>query len=216
MKFALLLLTISLLPIKSFALSKDNQSWNTLIFSKKLNQLHLKLETEIRYSDGNVDFFEEHIKPYIGYKTGFGEFGFVFSYLADDGLSKEYEKRYAFQYSKDLFNSPLINYSIRYRYELRDFTTQSTLAHRTRLRNQVKFKVLRLYKWTPFISSEFNFYVNDTSDGPDGFSSHRSIVGVSRSFKNTSLILSYINNYKTEDSSSNMRHILGLGAAFTL
>ncbi len=217
MKNLLLLTLVTFFAASSFAKStSDNQSWNSLKFKTKFKSFNFTLHTEARYSEKTEGFFEEHLKPYVGYKTDFGEFGFVFSYLADDDFTTELEKRYAFQYGNTVLKNYHIDYSIRYRYELRKFKPQSEIAQRTRLRNQVKFKSLAFYRWMPFVSSELNYYINDTGMGPGGFSSHRGIAGVSRKFKDFKLSVSYINNYKVKNNNSDTRHALGLGLAFKI
>ncbi len=209
------LLLITAFTTPSFAkMSSDTQSWKTLSFKTKLQNLRLAVQTEVRYSEENTQIFEEHIKPYLGYKTSVGEFGFVFSYLTSDSFSKEFEKRYAFQYGFKAIKNYYIDYKIRYRYEFRDFKDQPEIAQRTRLRNQVKLSALKAYKWIPFISSELNFYLNDTSKGLKGFSSHRTLVGFQRNFKKFNLSIGYINNYKVKNKDSNMTQALGLGLSF--
>lgn len=207
---------LTLFTTTSLASAADNQSWSSLKFKTKIKDVSLAVQTEVRYSEDNEEVFEEHVKPYIGYKTDLGEFGAVFSYLADDNFSKELEKRYAFQYGKTLLKNFYIDYSIRYRYEFRDFKVQPRIAHRTRLRNQVKLRSLAFYKWMPFVSSELNFYVNDTKKGPQGFSSHRSILGIGRQFKQFKLSVSYINNYKVKNDSTSTKHALGIGLGFKI
>ncbi len=211
------LLILTLFTASSFAkMSSDSQSWNSLNFKTKIQNLRLAVQTEARYSKESTEIFEEHIKPYLGYKTNFGEFGVVFSYLTNNSFSNEFEKRYAFQYGLKIIQNYYINYSIRYRYEFRDFKDQSRIAQRTRLRNQVKLTSLKTYKWTPFVSSELNFYLNNTDKGPNGFSSHRTLIGITRKFKKINLSVNYINNYKVKNNNSNMRQALGLGIDFNI
>lgn len=205
-----LIILFTITAINSIAsASSDLQSWNTFTISGSKNNFQYSIQTEGRYSLEEAKVYEEHFKPYVGYNTPIGEFGFVFSFLADEVFTKTFEKRYALQYSKDLFMNNDLIYEVRLRQEFRDFSDQSSIAQRFRLRNQFELIGLSVKNWIPYTNSEFNIYTNKTLLGPRGFSSHRFILGITRGFQGFEFGISFTHNYKKFKGETEVRYSLG-------
>ena len=215
----LLLFFSVILSVSCRALGSDNDSqiWSILRYNHNWNSLEFSAQLQLRYTLGDGKLYEEQFNPAVQYSTDHGNVGFIFTLGTINGFESRREYRYALEYEFVIFENDSFIYETRFRQELRNFTGVNEHAHRFRVLNELSFKKYDFKGYKPFISSEFNFYLNDfdSSDNEGtGVSSHRTIVGVTRAFKDHDLTFSYVHDYGVRMGLDEIRHVLLGTAAF--
>ena len=212
MKLLFLLLLIALLPFNTFAdVDDDTQAWSIFRYTGDINSFRLGAQLQLRYTFDGEKLYEEQINPSIHYVNDYGTFGFIFTLGTNDGFETRKEYRYALEYEFSAVVTSDFVYEIRFRQELRDFKGVSEPAHRFRVLNEIIFIEANFKEFYPFISSEFNFYLNDFNEADrieTGISSHRTIVGIVKSYEKYSLVISYIHDYGVFVGRDRVRHVL--------
>lgn len=199
------------------SVESDYGTWNSLILVKKINHTQaLSLEHEVRYSDelGNLD--QEQLKFLYFYDLKVGRLAFGGNLRTENSYGVITEKRALIQWDNLLYSNKTFNYSSRVRYELRDFNTENSLVRRFRWLNRFGLKLESLNEWTPSLTSELNFYLNDTSVTNSGFYSHRTIVSVGKVFGSYGFSVKYVNDYKQEPFEETVDNVLGVDVTYFL
>lgn len=189
--------------------------WNQLRYeNENFENRNFGAQLQYRYDITNHMLAEEQLNLFYSSFNKLGRFGFIFTIGTKYGYSDLREFRYALEYqTKEITISKLLNYNVRIRQEVRDFTAYDTQAFRFRVRNELVMPTT-LKNMNLSLSSELNFYLNEYSIDADGFSSHRTIIGLSKSLPAVEWNFSYINDYKEEIENHEMRHILNVGLIF--
>ena len=192
----------------------DTQIWSISGYeftSTYLKSSTLKAQVQMRYSSLEKKLNESQFN--LSYQKALenGSVGFIFTYGVLDSLSLQKEFRYALEYNFEAYNSSKIEYKVRFRHELRDFSFSSVVAQRFRLLNRALIKRYNIKGFYPYIYSEFNFYINDFADfdtQEKGLSSHRLILGFVKSYENYDLSFSYVYDYDFRIGPDFVRHAI--------
>lgn len=212
LKFLVAILLTFLNLSVSFAES-DGQLWNRIYKEYSKDDLEFGLQLQLRYSDEQTNLYEEQINASIHHKyqdVYKSYMGVIFTAGFSGQFSELAEKRFAIQYGM----RPLSFYQFRFRYEMRNFSDEESLANRFRVLNGLDSKKVLFLDFTPFITSELNFYMNEFGQTQAGISSHRTIVGVIGSLFKNRISISYINDIKFISEENFTRHVLELAYSF--
>ena len=193
----------------------DHGSWNSITLIKEISSNQdLSLEHEIRYSDKVGNLAQEQFKLLYRYAFESGQLGFGANLRLKGSYGPVSEKRLLVQWESVLLQSKQITYSSRVRYELRDFSNEGSFVRRFRWLNELEFNFEFLNGWIPLVSSEFNYYLNDTDVNNSGFYSHRTVATLSKSFGPYVFAFQYINDYKNELFNDSINNAFGLDLAY--
>lgn len=177
----------------------DLGSWNSVTVIKKIDpKQDISLEHELRYSDDVGNLAQQQFKLLYRYEFKYGRLGLGGNLRFKNTYGPINEKRLLVEWESLIFQASMFSYSTRVRYELRNFADEPSFARRLRWLNEVEFNFKFLNGWVPILSSEFNYYINDTSVNKSGFYSHRTVVSVGKFFGPYGLAFQYINDYKDE------------------
>lgn len=201
-----------LLPFRAKAdVENDSQMWSIFRYNHNIGAFELGAQMQLRYTFGDGKLYEEQLNPSVHYKTDYGDFGFIFTLGTNDGFESRREYRYAVEYEFVAAQNSQMTYEVRLRQELRDFTGVEEQAHRFRLLNEVTMKKINFRGFSPSLSSEFNVYINDfdeLDETPQGLSSHRTILGFTKSYQGYDLTVSYVHDYGVRFGEDEVRHVL--------
>jgi hypothetical protein len=206
-----LLLCFLSLPNLARANDDDTQAWSIFRYNHSLGSWRFGGQLQLRYTFGDNKLYEEQLNPSLHYESKYGEFGFIFTLGTNDGFESRREYRYAFEYELIAMKTRHFELMIRFRQELRDFAGLNDYAHRFRILNEITSRQVNLSGYKPFLSSEFNIYLNDFDERdrtPEGLSSHRTIFGFSKKFNNYDFNISYVHDYAVRFGEDEVRHIL--------
>jgi|GEM_PF-4954166 len=196
------------------SVQSDSQLWSISGYEFKptyLKSAVLKAQVQMRYSSLEKKLNESQLNLSYQKTLENGSIGFVFTYGVLDSLNAQKEFRYALEYNHDVFKSSKVDYKVRFRHEMRDFSFSSVVAHRFRLLNRVLIKKYNISGFYPYIYSEFNFYINDFTgfdDQENGLSSHRLILGLVKTYKSYDLSFSYVYDYDLRIGPDFVRHAI--------
>jgi hypothetical protein len=202
------LIMMSLLPLAAKAES-DLQTWNSLTLKSKLGKFNYGVEVESRTSETDSNKNLHQIKPEVFYKLKTGKIGFIYTFESDGSFKEKAENRYSFAYDFGLYSNDFLKVATRFRQEFRNFSDESDLAYRLRIRNTLELKDKIFWSLAPSLSSEWRIYEKNSAGKSFENFSHRTILEFEKDFDVCLIAVHYTHNFQKEDAKDQNTHAFG-------
>lgn len=180
MKFNLRRIVFCILTFFSLELvAEDTQYWTSVQITSPLRgQFRLMTEVIGRYSEDREEVVTRSLRA--GFTFGLNQklvYGFYLENRDTDSDSSD-EVRFVNQLqNKWVFED--YNASLRFRWELREFSESKEYQNRLRLQGRIYLEQQKFFKMTPFLAGEYLRSMNDIDGRPSGTVEIRNQAGVS-------------------------------------
>lgn len=212
--FVLLILLNVFCSAWAFASPSNFHTWSVLRYSHDSGDYEFGGQLQHRYRFDTDKLFEEQLNLFVDRHLGEYELTFIFTLGSQNGYDRLREVRYALEVERDFQELRAWVYNLRLRHETRDFKSNPDLAHRFRVRNEFRYEIESSSIDGIFVNGELNIYLNNYQPEAAGFSSFRTIIGVSGSCDSYQWGLAYLNDHRQSPIQIENRHVLQMSLEF--